>query len=147
MRLLGFLFVLVLIVAAVGYVRGWFSVTTTHAAGKGGVTFGVDSEKIADDAKAAGAQVGELSAKAVEGVKSMGSDTSEVEGTITAVDGRDLTLTTSSQKMALHVPSGVPILSNGESVGFEQLHPASRVKLSFKHAGEDRSLTRIEILR
>jgi len=152
MRYLGFLFVIVLLLAIVGYFRGWFSVTTTAAAGKTGVTLGVDNDKIADDTKAAGAKVGELSAQAAEIVRSLGrkvgSEESELEGTLTAVDlaARDLTVTASSRTIDLHVPTGVPIMRDGKSAGFDELQPATRVKLSFKHAGDDRRLSRIEIL-
>lgn len=152
MRFLGFLFAIVLVVAVVGYFRGWFSVTTTHAGGKSGVTLGVDNDKMGDDTKAAAVRLGELSAEAVEKVKSLGrtvsAEESELEGVLTAVDlaARDLTVTASSQKIDLHVPTGVAITRKGQGAGFEQLRPTTRVKLSFEHAGDGRRLSRIEIL-
>lgn len=152
MRLFGWLFSVVLILAVVGYFRGWFSVTTTHAGGKDEVTVGIDSEKIGDDTDAVASRLSELSAKATEKVKSLGRtvgpDASELEGTLTAVDSaaRVLTLTISSQAIELHVPAAVPITRNGKTVGFEQLLPATRVKCSFQHTGDDRELTRIQIL-
>lgn len=152
MRFLGFIFAIVLVVAAVGYFRGWFSVTTTHAAGKSGVTLGVDNDKLGDDTKAVAGRLGELSAEAVEIVKSLGrtvgAEESELEGVLTAVDlaARDLTVTASSQTIDLHVPTGVAIMRKDESAAFEQLRPATRVKLAFKHVGDDRRLSRIEIL-
>jgi hypothetical protein len=152
MRFLGFIFVIVVILAAVGYCRGWFSVTTTHAGGRSEVTLGVDNEKISDDTKSATDRLGELSAKAVEAVKSLGrtvsANASELEGTVTAVDpaARDLTVVASSKAIDLHVPIAVPIRRDGESVAFGQLHPATRVKLSFEHAGDNRRLSRIDIL-
>jgi len=152
MRFLGIVFVIVLILAVVGFFRGWFSVTTTHAGGKSDVTLGVDNGKIGDDAKAAASRLGALSATAADKVKSLGGNAgpeeSELEGTLTAVDpaARGLKVTAGAQTLDLHVPTAVPITRDGGSVGFEQLRPATRVKLSFKHAGEDRKLSQIEIL-
>jgi len=152
MRFLGFLFIIALIVGAVGYFRGWFTVVTTHASGKGEVTLGVDNDKIRDDAEAAAAGVGRLSRKAAETVRSLGrkvgSDATELEGTLTALDltARDLTVTAHSETIELRVPATVPIIRDGTNVGFEQLRLSTRVKLSFAHDGEDRRLTRIEIL-
>ena len=152
MRLLGFLFVVLLLLAGVGYLRGWFAISTTNAAGKGDVTLAVDQDKISADAKTAGTKIGQLSAKAIAAVKSLGSkvsaDETTLEGTLSVVDqaARDLTLTAGSEKIELHVPSGIPVTRDGKAVGFDQLQPATRVKLAFKHAGEDRVLARIEIL-
>jgi hypothetical protein len=63
MHLLGFLFVILLLLAAVGYSRGWFAISTTHAAGKEDVTLAVDQGKMLDDARAAGSKLGQLSAR------------------------------------------------------------------------------------
>jgi len=151
MRLLGFLFVIVLLLAAVGWFRGWFSVTT-HASGNGDVTLEVDNDRIRDDAQATAAKIGQLSAKAAAAVKSMGrkvsAEESDLEGTLAAVDlrARDLTVTAGSQTIELHVPSSVAITRDKKSVGFEQLQPTTRVRLTFHHTGDDRSLSRIEIL-
>lgn len=153
MRIFGYLFVLLLLVAVVGFFRGWFSVSTTHAAGKGGVTMEVDKDKIGEDATATAARLGELSSQAMEKVKSLGrkvgSEESELEGTLTLVDltARDVSVSAGSETIDLHVPTGVTITSNGESVGLEQLRTTMRVKLSFEHVGEGRRLSRIEILR
>jgi len=152
MRFLGFLFIIALVVAAVGYFRGWFSVVTVHAGGKDEITLGVDNDKIRDDTDAAAIRLGRLTAKAAEAVKGLarkvGSEESELDGTLTAVDrvSRSLTVTASSQTIELRVPDSVPITRDGVEVGFEPLHPTMRVRLGFKHAGSDRRLSRIEIL-
>jgi hypothetical protein len=152
MRLLGWLFLIVLLLVGAGYFRGWFSFTTTHAGSKNEITVGVDNEKIGDDTKAIATGLSELSAQAAEKVKSLGRavgpDESELEGKLTAVDptARDLTLTANSEAIALHVPAAVSITRDGKSVGFEQLLPATRVKCSFQHAGDVRKLARIQIL-
>src|SRR5262245_54227686 len=97
MRLLGFAFLVVLVLIGVGYVRGWFSVSTSHAAGKSDVTVGVDGNRIDADARTAANKLGELSAKAAEVVKSLGrkvsADETELEGSVASTDqnARDLT--------------------------------------------------------
>ncbi|MEO6595147.1 MAG: hypothetical protein ABIP94_10385 [Planctomycetota bacterium] len=153
MRLLGYLFVLVLVLAAVGYFRGWYSVTTTHAGGKTGVTLGVDKDSLGEDAKAVAAKLGQLSSKAAEAVRSLGHkvgpNASELEGSVATADavGRDLSVTVGSQTIELHVAGTVPITRKGATAGFDELRPATPVKLTFEHAGDAQKLTRIEILR
>jgi len=153
MRFLGFVFAIVLVVGAVGYWRGWFSVTTSHASGKAEVTLGVDGNKVSEDTGATAARLGEMSAKTTEKVRSLGRktgpDESELEGTLTAVDmaARDLTVTVSAETIDVHVPTAVPITRDRETVAFEQLRPTTRVRFTFTHAGDDYRLSRIEILR
>lgn len=154
MRILGFLFVVAIVLAVAGYSRGWFTISTStaHAAGKSEVSVQIDEHKVRDDANAASAQLGQLSAKAVAAVKSLASkvsaDESALEGTLLTVDqaARDFTLSAGSETIGLHVPTGVPLTRDGKAVGFEQLQPTARVRLAFRHAGEDRKLVRIEIL-
>ena len=152
MRFLGFIFIVVLILAVVGYFRDWFSVSTSHASGKSDVTLEVDSGKLGADAKAAAEGVAVYTGKAVEGVKSMvGKSTGEakeLEGVLTSVDAaaRDLVVIVDSKTHAVHVPSGVPITRAGDDVDFAALRPGARVQLSFSQAGDVRTLTRIAIL-
>jgi hypothetical protein len=152
MRFLGLLFILVVFLAAVGYLRGWFFVTTTHASGKDEVTLAVDDDKIRDDGKAASAKLGQLSAQGLEKVKSLGRTVSPsesaIDGTLTAVDApaHEVTLTASAQTIELHVLPTVPIAKDGKDVGFEQLRPGTNVKAYFQHVGDDRRLSRIEVL-
>ncbi len=152
MRFLGLLFVLVLMLAAVGYYRGWYTLSTAHAAGPGNVTLQLEPDRIDGDAAAAVAGLGRLSAEAAAAVRSLGrtagADASELEGTVSTVAeaGRDLTVDAGGTTIALHVPTGIPITRGGKTAGFGQLQPAMRVRLSFRHAGEERLLTQIEIL-
>jgi hypothetical protein len=154
MRFLGFLFVIAVVLAIAGYFRGWFTVSTStaHAAGPSNVTVRIDERKVRDDASAAGSRLGQLSAKAVEAVKSLAREVSAeesvFEGAIETVDpaARDLTLTAGGQTIGLHVPTGVPLTRSGKAVGFEQLRPTQRIRVTLEHAGEARTLARIEIL-
>jgi hypothetical protein len=152
MRFLGFVFLMALILACVGYFRGWFSVTTTHAGGKNEITLGIDSGKAGDDAKAVTERLGILSDKAVEVVRSLGrkvgTDESELEGVLSAVNSarRDITMTIGAQSIGLHVPSGTPITRDSEAVGLDQLQVGARVKVAVKQTGDEHRLSRIEVL-
>lgn len=152
MRVLGFLFVIALIVAAIGLYRGWFSVRTTQAAGKSGVELKVDKDKMSDDTRAAAEQVGRLGAKAAEKIKSLarkvGGQESELEGTITAIDvaARDLTVATADNTVDLRVPAGVQVRRDGMVVGFDELRTGARVKLRLKNDGSDLVLLGITLL-
>jgi hypothetical protein len=152
MRFLGFLFLMALLLACVGYFRGWFSVTTTHAGGKNDITLGVDGDRIGDDAKVVTERLGVLSEKAVEAVRSLGrkvgTDESELEGVLSAVSPTrsDITLTVGTQAIELHVPPGTSIKRDSEVVGLDQLQVGARVKVTVKQTGEERRLSRIEVL-
>lgn len=153
MRALGYLFAILLILAVVGYVRGWFSVTTAEAGGKHQITLGVNDDKIGADAKAATVPLASHPAEAVQALNSparnAGAAPHDVQGTLTAVDAttRELTLTTGTQTLDFQVPDGVLILRDGEPLGFADLQPAMRVVLTFGQAGETKRLARITIVR
>ena len=152
MRFLGFLFLIALILGAVGYLRGWFSVSTVEAGDRSGVHIGVDGGKVREDSKEAAARLEELSRKAAEKVKSIGHkiapDESEITGTVSKVDlpARELTITAAAETIDLYVPRDVPIQRDGVNVDLAEL-PAARVKAFFRHVGDGRNLSRIEVLR
>lgn len=152
MRILGFLFVVLLVLAVAGYFRGWFAISTVRATDKNDVTVQIDERKVRDDANAAGIQLGQLSAKAVAAVKALANkvsaEESALDGTLQTVDqaARDLTLSAGSETIGLHVPTGIPISRDGKAVEFVQLQPDTRVRITFRHVGEDRTLARIGIL-
>ena len=153
MRLLGFLFLLLLILAGVGFYQGWFSITTAKAGGKDEVRLEVDSGKIGDDTKAAAARIGELSVKAAAAVKSLGrkgnAGETEIEGVLSSVNltSHSVTLVAGSESIDMQVGSGVAITRDGESLGFDQLRSAMRARFVFADAADARRLLRIEILR
>lgn len=151
MKALGFVFLLVIVIAVFGYFRGWFTVTTAHASGNNELTVTIDREKMGDDTRAATSEVSSLSARALEAVKSLGRkagpDESELPGTIETIDlaMRNLLVDVGTQTIDLHVPVGVSITRDGAAMRFEQLSPAAKVNLFFKEEGEDRRLARIEV--
>lgn len=151
MRFLGLIFLLALLVLGVGWFRGWFSITTSHAAGRNEVNVQV-TDRAAADVRAAGAQLGELTAQVVEKVRTMARSTSaaesELDGTLHSVDAvtRDLVLAVGAQQLPMHVSTAVVVQRSGTNVGFEQLQAQARVRMTFRVNGEDRQLARIEIL-
>ncbi|HEX5050243.1 MAG TPA: hypothetical protein VFZ65_00595 [Planctomycetota bacterium] len=145
MRLLGSLFLLFLVLVAVGYVQGWFAINTSHAGGKQGVAITVDDDKIADDAASVKHTLG--IGKAEQG-GSAETSASDVEGTITLVDlaGRDLTVTVATETIVQHVPTSVAVTRGGAAVPFEQLRANMRARFSFEKTGASRHLVRVELL-
>lgn len=152
MRSLGFLFLAILVVAGIGYFRGWFAVTTTQAADRNKLTVGIDSGKMGDDAKAAVDHVELLSQQAADHVRALGRkagpDESEIEGTLTGIDqaARNLTLGVGEKSIVMHVGAAVAISGNGSSSVFADLRSGMRVRCSFQAAGETQRLTRIMVL-
>ncbi len=150
MRFLGFLFLIVLLVAVVGLFRGWFTVTTTSHAGENkDVTLGVHPDRMKDDA-ARLVELPELVAAKVRAMATkVGADESEIEGTVLTADAasRRLVVSSGAETLELNVASSVAVERNGEAVGFEQLQPSSRVRMRFRHDGDVRKLARVEVLR
>jgi hypothetical protein len=62
-RLLGMLVVLLIVVAAIGYYRGWFHAESTETNGQRSVTVTVDKDKINQDKASAQQQVQDLGHK------------------------------------------------------------------------------------
>lgn len=148
MRFLGFLFLVVLVVAVVGLFRGWFSfTTTTYAHDKTDVTFGVHTDKLKDDAE----KVAALPEKVAEQVRSLGkkvnAEESEIDGTVSVAElpSRRLVVKSGTQTLEFVVASSVRIERRGESVSFDQLRPGDRVRLTFRHDGDARRLVRIDL--
>ena len=57
---LGTLVLLAIVICAIGFIRGWFSVGTTNQSSETNVEIRIDKEKIKDDAQTAAEKVGEL---------------------------------------------------------------------------------------
>lgn len=151
MKLLGFLFFLVLVLAVVGYGRGWFSVATSHASGKTGVAVSVDNDKVTDDAAAVANKLGVGDAKkdqTPQPATAGDANESDVEGVITFVDlaGRDLTVTVDGETIVQHVPTSVAATRGGVAVPFEQLRATMRARFSYEQTGASRHLVRLELL-
>ena len=62
-KFLGTVMILVLLIAGVGFYRGWFDVTTDDEPGVTNVELTIDKEKISQDAEAAKAKARELATR------------------------------------------------------------------------------------
>lgn len=146
MKLFGFLFLLVLLLAAVGYFRGWFSITTSHASGKSGMELTIDNEKIGDDAQAVKRHLPTGTSKPEEAAATAAG--SDLLGVLAVVDvaARNVTFTVGSQTVVQHVATAVPITRSGTSIGLDELRAKMRAKFVYDQAKEPRGLLRIEIL-
>jgi hypothetical protein len=148
MRFLGFLFLIVLAVAAFGYYRGWFTVTTTHAGGSTNVDIGVDTDRIRGDT----AKVGELPERIAAKVRAMGkkvaADESEIEGTLVRADAaaRRLVVRAGSETLELELPAGVAVERDGDPIALGDLDAGTRVRLRFRHDGDARKLASVQVL-
>ena len=70
-KFIGSIVVILVVVAAVGYYRGWFGIPSGHSSSDNkeiNVTLPVDKQKISDDAAAAKQKAGEISDKIKERV-------------------------------------------------------------------------------
>ncbi|MFT4839732.1 MAG: hypothetical protein ACI8UD_000187 [Planctomycetota bacterium] len=151
MKLLGYLFLVILTLAAVGWFRGWFVVTAVKAGNKSSISVTVDKDTLDHDAQGAVAQLSRLSDKAATAVKSVArrvsADKSDLTGTVTEVEPktRSFVVMVGAEAIALHAGDGVAITHGDAPATFDQLAPSSRVTLTFRHAGEQRSLSRIAV--
>ncbi len=149
MRFLGFVFVIVLLVAAVGLYRDWFSFSTANAADSSTVVVGI-TPQARNDVEAAAGQIGRLSKQLSEKVGAIGKavpgERTELRGTITSVNAtqRHLAVEVAHESLAFDVAQNVAIVRAGVTVGFDQLSVNSAVKLLFEGTGPDRRLVRIE---
>ena len=152
MRALGFLFLLVLVVGAVGLWRGWFTVRSASAGERRAVEFQVDGGKIDEDARSVRERVGALSRRATDKVKDVARPATAtekiVEGNVAKVDParRDLTVMSGNEEIDVPVPAGVPIRRDGRDVAFADLATGSRVSLTFDVQNDTWRLQRIELL-
>lgn len=149
MRFLGFVFVLVMLAAAFGLYRGWFSFSTANATERGEVTVGL-TPRARSDAQAAAGQIGKLSKQLSDKVSTLGkavaSEHTELRGTVTAVNTarRHVVVQVAGESLAFDVAETVAIVKAGAIVDIAQLSVNSDVRLLFAGVGEDRRLTRIE---
>jgi hypothetical protein len=133
MKVLGYVFVLVVILAITGYVRGWFSFVSAASPGQGEVRLTIDRERAAADARAVLDLAGSAAAKGKAAVDTA-ADT--VEGRITSLDATALQVTVASgtATKTYHVPANVPITRDGAVVPFARLQADMRVRLQFDGA-------------
>ena len=152
MRILGFLFVLLLVVGAVGFWRGWFTLRTANAGDHDTVQLEVDRDRIDRDTQGVKDKIGGLSQRTVDKVRSVARDTTTdqkvVEGNVAKVDvtGRDITVMSANQEIDVTVPRTVEIRRAGHDVPLGELAAGHRVSMTFQVQGETWRLQRIDLL-
>lgn len=124
MRALGLLFIVVLVVAAIGWFRGWFQVSTTHASGRDQVEFTVDRDRLEQDAAAAKDKVVDL----VDGKQ----DWRDVTAELAAVDSaaRLVRVRVGDSSLEMPVAGDAAIISDGRSIPIDALHAGDRVRVT-----------------
>lgn len=154
MRILGTLFVLLLVFATLGWFRGWF-VVESAAATRAHPRVVVDTEKVADDASAAakkiGDKVGELSSRAAQAIEGKTSPATDglltVDGSVTAVDAalRQLDVRVGGDEMSLRVPESTPITVDGMARTFADLRVGQHAHLALRADGSLLLLQRVDV--
>lgn len=151
MRLLGFLFLIVLVVAGVGLYQGWLAFDTSHAAGKDDVTVSLDAEKMKAEGKAIGERIGKAADGALDKARELGrsvdNDTSELEGSLQGVDTatREVTVATGSEVLRLNVPATATLTRGKETLAFAQLRTGDRVRVLIKDVDGGWRITSIDV--
>jgi hypothetical protein len=134
MKMLGYLFVLAILLAVVGYTRGWFTVEAASSSERADVRMTVDRDRMSADARSVLDTVGAGGAKTAANPESLpGSSGTFLEGRITSVQTatRDLTVEAESRTSTHRIAIGTPITRDGATVAFDQLQPDMRARLSF----------------
>ncbi len=154
LRLLGILFLLALILAAIGYWRGWFTVRTAEAGAHDRIQVDVDRDRMDRDTSRAVDRIGELSSEAWERLRRLGRSgadrTHEIEARVTAIDlTRDhFTLQTDAgERIELTIPTNVPISAAGLPITPRQLRLQDRVLVVAEGDPQTGRLVRLEVLR
>ncbi|MCA8953633.1 MAG: hypothetical protein KDE27_29240 [Planctomycetes bacterium] len=151
MRALGFLFLLILLIAVVGFWRGWFYVSSVEAGE--GVSVVVDKDKLDADGRHAVAKAAALSRRAIDAIKGAAREvpdgTRELETELRAVDVVDRTLRVrvDGEDIDLTVPAATPIESGGRELELREIEAGAEVRLYLLDDGEaGLRLTRVEVL-
>jgi len=142
-----FLFVLVLVVVAVGFLgfyRGWFSFGSDSAGGTSNVTLSVDTEKFQADRKSA-----------VKGVQNLGSKAEDKDkvavkshdGKVVSITAAKLVMTNmdGAEEHTHALTADVKITCDGKACKAADLKSGMRVRVTTEN-GTPHAVTRIEAL-
>jgi len=149
MKLLGYLFVLAIVLAVLGYARGWFTVEAASNPERADVKVSVDRDRMSEDARSVMDRVGAGGAKSEPTTESpTGSSGTFLDGRITSVQAatRDLTVAVGSGTSTHRVAAGVPITRAGATIAFDLLQPDMKVRLSFDASKPTPNLIGVAIL-
>jgi hypothetical protein len=145
MRALGFLFLVVLVVAGVGWWRGWFVVDASQ---RSQPRVSIDREKVAGDAAGAAAKVEALTDRAVAAFKSRsqpapdGNGAIEVAATLVRANAsaNSVDLRVGEEVFTAGIGSEVAILVDGRRASLGELRSAAAVTLRLMPTADGTSL-------
>jgi len=128
MKILGFLVLVVAVVAGVGFYRGWFTIATNPSDrpdDKVSVTVGVDTERIKSDAAAAKRKARDFGG-AVAGSKTVQGKLNEV------TEGRIVVATDPTGTMDFHLEPDAKIFLGKEEARSKDLSAGDRVTVTYR---------------
>lgn len=145
MRFLGFVFLLLVVLVLVGWLRGWIYVDDVGASSADKRVV-VDSGRMVDDAKTSAAKVGAFTEQMVAKLKAKASKPPDASGafdldaTLVAVDTeqRRVDLRVQDDRFALDVPTDVVITVGGSTATLAELKPGGAVTARVRVAGAER---------
>lgn len=148
MRLFGFLCVLTLVLAAIGWFRAWYDLVAA-----GGATrpdFVVDRDQLTQDARSAATRIGQLTDRAQRAISGKTSEQAAGEVTFDAavvvVDPLqgEIDLTVGNDALTLTVPRATPITIAGTKRRLEDLRSGQDVRVALVAQDDRLCLERID---
>ena len=145
LKLLGFLFLVVLVLAGIGYFAGWFEVRTAHAGDDTKIQIGVNGDEIERDTRT----LRESAGKAAESVgrtlsgestieERLGEADEVVRGNLTAIELGGLRVDAGGGPVQVELTSETEIYRNGEPVARADLVVGDRVAVAYDIEGTQR---------
>ena len=125
MRALGVLFVLLLVVAAIGWFRGWFRVETSLAGGRDEVALRVDRERIEDVARRAKAKIEALVDDEGDGWDGLAAQVVSID-----VPARELGVRVAGMAVVLSVAADVVVVDGDRRVALAELRVGEAVRVT-----------------
>lgn len=133
LRLLGFLFLIMIILGGVGLWRGWFSLSqSTDDTGKKSITIGVDKDKFGEDVERVKDKIAKVTSGAVE-----------------KVDAANKTITVKTDAGAVEVPldTSTTIKLGDQTIGLGDLKAGDRLKIDWHDADGKKFASSITVER
>lgn len=151
LRLLGFLVLLAVLVAGVGFVRGWFSIDTADGGTSSkSVTLTLDKDKAKDDIAIGGdllSKSKEAGGDLLDKVSgALGSD--KLNGEITKVNLDKLRLKVrpagAEDTITLSVPAEATVSRNGKPASLAQLKEGDAIEISYSEEDGEKVALKVE---
>lgn len=139
MRALGVLFVVVLVVAAFGWFRGWYRVETSSAGERDEVALRVDRDRIEDDARRAKAKIEALVDDEGDGWDGLAADVVSVDP-----PARELGVRVEGTTVVLSVAADAAVLVDGRPVTLDAVRVGDAVRVTTERQNGRSVVVRLE---